>query len=141
MARGTASIGTDAFQECDTTGITMPVTKHNELVLEPERIPGAVAEAFHIARSGTKKMAPMIPGCSRDSALGAELRLLLKIIPQYLDFCKKGERTVRALPAKKADRKSREVGGTRLCAFYGSRDCRAAGCELGRNNFELLAPR
>src|SRR5437762_12338243 len=48
----TPAIGSDAFQECDTTGITMPVTKHNELVLEVERIPGAVAEAFHIAASG-----------------------------------------------------------------------------------------
>jgi acetolactate synthase I/II/III large subunit len=45
-------IGSDAFQECDTTGITLPVTKHNELVLEPERIPGAIAEAFYIASSG-----------------------------------------------------------------------------------------
>jgi acetolactate synthase-1/2/3 large subunit len=46
------AIGSDAFQECDTTGITMPVTKHNELVLDADRIPGAVAEAFHIAASG-----------------------------------------------------------------------------------------
>src|SRR4030095_4424534 len=44
--------GSDAFQEADTTGITMPVTKHNELVLDIDRIPGAVAEAFHIAASG-----------------------------------------------------------------------------------------
>ena len=47
-----AAIGTDAFQEADTTGITMPVTKHNELVLDPARIPAAIAEAFHIARTG-----------------------------------------------------------------------------------------
>ena len=47
-----SAIGSDAFQECDTTGITMPVTKHNELVLDPDRIPGAVAEAFHIAATG-----------------------------------------------------------------------------------------
>jgi acetolactate synthase-1/2/3 large subunit len=47
-----SAIGSDAFQECDTTGITMPVTKHNELVLDPGRIPGAVAEAFHIAATG-----------------------------------------------------------------------------------------
>jgi len=46
------AIGSDAFQECDTTGITMPVTKHNELVLDPGRIAGAVAEAFHIAATG-----------------------------------------------------------------------------------------
>jgi acetolactate synthase I/II/III large subunit len=48
----TAMIGTDAFQESDITGITLPVTKHNELVTDPERIPAAVAEAFHIASSG-----------------------------------------------------------------------------------------
>jgi acetolactate synthase-1/2/3 large subunit len=47
-----AAIGTDAFQEADTTGITLPVTKHNELVLDPARIPGAIAEAFYIARTG-----------------------------------------------------------------------------------------
>jgi acetolactate synthase-1/2/3 large subunit len=49
---GTRVIGSDAFQECDTTGITMPVTKHNELVLDPARIPGAIAEAFYIAATG-----------------------------------------------------------------------------------------
>jgi acetolactate synthase I/II/III large subunit len=45
-------IGTDAFQEADITGITLPITKHNELVTEVERIPAAIAEAFHIASSG-----------------------------------------------------------------------------------------
>ncbi len=45
-------IGSDAFQECDTTGITLPVTKHNELVLGPERVAGAIAEAFYVARTG-----------------------------------------------------------------------------------------
>jgi acetolactate synthase I/II/III large subunit len=48
----TAMIGTDAFQESDITGITAPVTKHNELVTEAERIPAAIAEAFHIASTG-----------------------------------------------------------------------------------------
>jgi acetolactate synthase-1/2/3 large subunit len=47
-----AMIGTDAFQESDITGITAPVTKHNELVTEAERIPAAIAEAFHIASTG-----------------------------------------------------------------------------------------
>ena len=45
-------IGTDAFQEADITGITLPITKHNELVTDAERIPGAIAEAFHIASTG-----------------------------------------------------------------------------------------
>jgi acetolactate synthase I/II/III large subunit len=48
----TAMIGTDAFQESDITGITAPVTKHNELVTDPARIPAAIAEAFHIASTG-----------------------------------------------------------------------------------------
>jgi acetolactate synthase-1/2/3 large subunit len=47
-----AMVGTDAFQEADITGITLPITKHNELVTEAERIPAAVAEAFHIASTG-----------------------------------------------------------------------------------------
>jgi len=49
---GTSSIGTDAFQECDTVGITRSVTKHNELVTEAADIPRAVREAFHIATTG-----------------------------------------------------------------------------------------
>lgn len=46
------AIGSDAFQEADVTGITMPITKHNELVTSAERIPEAIKEAFHVARSG-----------------------------------------------------------------------------------------
>jgi acetolactate synthase-1/2/3 large subunit len=49
---GTSLIGTDAFQEADITGITLPITKHNEIVTDVERIPAAVAEAFHIATTG-----------------------------------------------------------------------------------------
>jgi len=45
-------IGTDAFQETDTTGITMSVTKHNYLVSDPNDIPQIVHEAFHIATHG-----------------------------------------------------------------------------------------
>jgi len=46
------AIGTDAFQECDTIGITRSVTKHNELVTSAQDIPRAVREAFHIATTG-----------------------------------------------------------------------------------------
>jgi acetolactate synthase-1/2/3 large subunit len=49
---GSSLIGTDAFQEADITGITLPITKHNELVTDVARIPAAVAEAFHIATTG-----------------------------------------------------------------------------------------
>ena len=48
----TSAIGKDAFQEADITGITMPVTKHNFLVKRVEDLAYAIAEAFHIARTG-----------------------------------------------------------------------------------------
>ncbi|NNF55917.1 MAG: biosynthetic-type acetolactate synthase large subunit [Acidimicrobiales bacterium] len=47
-----AAIGTDAFQECDTTGITRSITKHNFLVTRAEDIPGTIKAAFYIATSG-----------------------------------------------------------------------------------------
>src|SRR5690625_4135820 len=45
-------MGTDAFQEADVYGITLPVTKHNYLVKSVDEIPRIIAEAFHIATSG-----------------------------------------------------------------------------------------
>ena len=48
----TPAIGTDAFQECDTLGITRSCTKHNELVMTPEEIPMVIRQAFHIASTG-----------------------------------------------------------------------------------------
>ncbi len=45
-------VGTDAFQETDVTGVTLPVTKHNYLVTEVDELPAVMKEAFHIARSG-----------------------------------------------------------------------------------------
>lgn len=47
-----AAIGTDAFQECDTTGITQSITKHNFLVTDAQDIPRTIKEAFHIATTG-----------------------------------------------------------------------------------------
>ncbi len=47
-----AAIGTDAFQECDTVGITRSVTKHNELVMSAQDIPRLVKEAFYLASTG-----------------------------------------------------------------------------------------
>ncbi|GAB3276382.1 acetolactate synthase large subunit [Parasphingorhabdus pacifica] len=50
--QATGLIGTDAFQEADICGITLPVTKHNFLVTKAEDIPRVIAEAFYIAASG-----------------------------------------------------------------------------------------
>jgi len=49
---GQSLIGTDAFQEADISGITMPVTKHNFLVSKGDDLPRILAEAFHIASTG-----------------------------------------------------------------------------------------
>jgi len=48
----TTAIGTDAFQECPITGVTMDITKHNWLVTDAQDLPRVVAEAFHVATTG-----------------------------------------------------------------------------------------
>ena len=48
----TAAIGLDAFQECDTVGITRPIVKHNFLVKDPKDLAMTIKKAFHIARTG-----------------------------------------------------------------------------------------
>jgi acetolactate synthase-1/2/3 large subunit len=48
----TELLGTDGFQEADTIGITMPVVKHSFMITDPQELPRAIHEAFHIARSG-----------------------------------------------------------------------------------------
>jgi len=60
-----AAIGTDAFQEADIRGITMPFTKHNFLVTKAEDIPRAIAEAFHIATSG--RPGPVLVDIAKDA--------------------------------------------------------------------------
>ncbi len=60
-----AAIGTDAFQEADIRGITMPITKHNFLITNPAEIPRAVAEAFHIA--GTGRPGPVLVDIAKDA--------------------------------------------------------------------------
>ena len=64
-----AAIGTDAFQEADIRGITMPITKHNYLITNPDEIPQAINEAFHLAASG--RPGPVLVDISKD-ALQAE---------------------------------------------------------------------
>ncbi|MEZ5116209.1 MAG: acetolactate synthase large subunit [Candidatus Nanopelagicales bacterium] len=60
-----SAIGTDAFQEADIRGITMPITKHNYLVTDPADIPRAIAEAFHLA--GTGRPGPVLVDVSKDA--------------------------------------------------------------------------
>ncbi|MFC1441096.1 acetolactate synthase large subunit [Streptacidiphilus sp. N1-10] len=60
-----AAIGTDAFQEADICGITMPITKHNFLVTDPAEIPRVISEAFHIAATG--RPGPVLVDIAKDA--------------------------------------------------------------------------
>jgi acetolactate synthase I/II/III large subunit len=62
---GSPLIGTDAFQETDITGVTLPITKHNYLVTRPEEIAPTLREAFYVARSG--RPGPVLVDISKDA--------------------------------------------------------------------------
>ncbi|MBK9421349.1 MAG: biosynthetic-type acetolactate synthase large subunit [Flavobacteriales bacterium] len=64
-----ALLGTDAFQETDVMGISMPVTKWNVQVTRAEEIPAALAKAFHIARTG--RPGPVLVDITKDAQFGA----------------------------------------------------------------------
>ena len=66
---GSRLIGSDAFQEIDITGITLPVTKHNYLVTRPEDVARSVREAFLIARSG--RPGPVLIDITKDAQQGS----------------------------------------------------------------------
>ena len=59
------AIGTDAFQEADIRGVTMPITKHNYLITNPDDIPNAIAEAFYIASTG--RPGPVLVDIAKDA--------------------------------------------------------------------------
>src|SRR3954453_1737254 len=60
----TSLIGTDGFQECDITGITMPIVKHSWLVQDVKEIPSVMKAAFHVARTG--RCGPVLVDVPRD---------------------------------------------------------------------------
>ncbi|MBI3885060.1 MAG: biosynthetic-type acetolactate synthase large subunit [Opitutae bacterium] len=62
---GSRAIGTDAFQETDVTGVTLPITKHNYLVTKPGDIARAICEAFYIAASG--RPGPVLIDITKDA--------------------------------------------------------------------------
>ena len=59
------AIGSDAFQETDVTGVTLPITKHNYLVTDPADLESALREAFYIARSG--RPGPVLVDITKDA--------------------------------------------------------------------------
>src|SRR5499427_10440151 len=65
---GSKLIGSDAFQECDITGITLPITKHNYLVTSAGEVAAAVREAFAVAKSG--RPGPVLVDITKDAQQG-----------------------------------------------------------------------
>lgn len=63
-----AVIGTDAFQEADIVGMTMPITKHSFMVRDPQEIPRCIATAFHIASTG--RPGPVLVDITKDAQQG-----------------------------------------------------------------------
>lgn len=106
-------IGTDAFQEADVTGVTMPITKHNYLVQDVNDLPRIVKEAFYIARSG--RPGPVLIDVPKDVQL-AEFTGSFEVkvdLPGYKPTLKGHPRQIeRALEAlEKAERPVLLVGG------------------------------
>ena len=62
---GSRLIGSDAFQETDITGVTLPITKHNYLVTHADEVAGTVREAFYVARSG--RPGPVLVDITKDA--------------------------------------------------------------------------
>ncbi|WP_268248242.1 acetolactate synthase large subunit [Actinomadura coerulea] len=88
-------IGTDGFQEADIAGITMPITKHNFLVTQPEDIGRTIAEAFHIA--GTGRPGPVLVDIAKDAlqaTVGFEWPVALQL-PGYRPVTRPHSKQVR----------------------------------------------
>ena len=66
---GSTVLGSDAFQEVDITGITLPITKHNYLVTRADEVAASLREAFHIAASD--RPGPVLVDITKDAQLGS----------------------------------------------------------------------
>lgn len=100
---GSALIGTDAFQEADVVGASMPISKHSFLVTEAEEIPSRIAEAFHIAATG--RPGPVLVDITKDAQTG-ELDFAWPPpfdIPGYRTAPKPSQKQIRAAAAAIAE--------------------------------------
>lgn len=110
---GSQMIGTDAFQEADIVGATMPLTKHSFLVTDAADIPARIAEAFYIARTG--RPGPVLVDITKNAQVG-ELEFSwppARILPGYKPFVRPHGRQVKAAAAalQEARRPVLMVGG------------------------------
>jgi acetolactate synthase I/II/III large subunit len=89
------AIGTDAFQEADICGITMPITKHNFLVQDADEIPRVLAEAFHLASTG--RPGPVLVDIAKDALQApTEFRWPVELqLPGYRPAAKPSAKQIR----------------------------------------------
>jgi len=124
------SIGTDAFQEADIRGITMPITKHNYLITDAAAIPRAIAEAFHIA--GTGRPGPVLVDISKDALMA----LTTFVWPPKLDL--PGYRPVAKPHGKQIREAARLISEAHRPVLYvGGGVIRAGASELLRELVDL----
>ena len=103
-------IGSDAFQEADTTGIFMPITKHTFLITSAAEIPEVMAKAFHIARSG--RPGPVLVDIPKD-IMQAELDFAY---PDHIEL--DGFRPTRAGHPLQIERAAEAIAQARRPVFY-----------------------
>jgi acetolactate synthase-1/2/3 large subunit len=94
----TRVLGTDAFQEVDITGVTLPVTKHNFLVSKAEELAGVLRQAFQIARSG--RPGPVLVDITKDAQQGTAI----------FDYAAAKPRTYRPHPMLKVEESGLDQG-------------------------------
>ena len=103
-------IGSDAFQEADIVGITMPITKHSFLVTNADEIPRVLAEAFHIATSG--RPGPVLVDITKDAQQGKTTFSW----PPKIDL--PGYRTVVRVHSKQVREAARLIAASQRPVFY-----------------------
>jgi acetolactate synthase-1/2/3 large subunit len=108
------AIGTDAFQEADICGITMPITKHNFLVQSAEDIPRTIAEAFHLAATG--RPGPVLVDLPKDVLQSLTSVLPHEVWPPALDL--PGYRPVTRPHAKQVREAAKMISASRRPVLY-----------------------
>lgn len=99
-------IGSDAFQEVDITGVTLPITKHNLLVTEPEDVAPAIREAFYIARSG--RPGPVVVDITKDAQQKS-----CEYVPSYEPVRLPGYRPEYHVAAEEIDEAARMIANSK----------------------------
>ena len=105
------AIGSDAFQETDVTGVTLPITKHNMLVMDVKDVAQAIHDAFHIARTG--RPGPVLVDNPRDVLLGDKTEFVWPSEPK--------------LPGYKIPTVAPEAQVAAAAAYIGRASCRERG--------------